>query len=187
MNIINQKRTLVSRGLNVVSGAIGLLLLITSHQVFSDADIPTPQVRAHSAVAGFGDTKQFALAVSFDYQGWLQADRTELAFGGIEGNVGTSAFVSYGPVWRWQAFSPAMFVELGFSPTLIGDDQFSDDSTLGGHIHFTSSAAIGRTFGGDRNTELSLRLQHTSNGGLDDINPGLDLLGFSLIVNFSAG
>lgn len=154
--------------------------LVSAEPPESDA----PQIRALSAVAGFADTEQYAIAISFAAPKWLEADRLELAFGGIEGNVGTSPFISYGPVWRWQAFSPNGFVELGFSPTLIGDDQFSEDSDLGGHVHFTSSFAVGRTFGEDDETELALRLQHTSNGGLEEINPGLDLLGLSLVVNF---
>ena len=170
----------------------GALLLAVGSVSFAEptlkqgVSIDKPQVRLLSAVAGFSDTKQIAIAFAFDAHPWLRADRVELAVGGIEGNNGTSPFISYGPVWRWKAFSPASFVELGFSPTYITEDQFSDDSNIGGHIHFTSSVAVGRRFGERRNTEFALRVQHTSNGGLEEVNPGLDLIGLNLVVNFSS-
>ncbi|MEM9209168.1 MAG: acyloxyacyl hydrolase, partial [Pseudomonadota bacterium] len=76
------------------------------------------------------------------------------------------------------------FVDLGFSPTLVSRSRF-DGRELGGHFHFTSSLSVGASFGRFDRYALSLRAQHTSNGGLNEDNPGLDMVGVNFTVRFA--
>ena len=41
------------------------------------------------------------------------------------------------------------------------------------------------TFGARENISVALRVQHTSNGGLSNTNPGLDMIGLSFAFNLS--
>lgn len=93
-------------------------------------------------------------------------------------------FVSLGPVWRLPINSRRLFIQLGFSPTLLGGASFHGRN-LGGRFHFTSSATVGMTLGARDGLELALRVQHTSNGGLSSTNPGMDMIGLSFAFNFS--
>ena len=38
--------------------------------------------------------------------------------------------------------------------------------------------------GARENTSIALRIQHTSNGGLNSANPGLDMIGFNFVFTF---
>ena len=89
-----------------------------------------------------------------------------------------------GPVWRLPINSRSLFVELGVSPTLLGGSSFNGRD-MGGNFHFTSSAAVGKTFGARDAFSLSLRIQHTSNGSIRNTNPGMDMIGVNL--SFSLG
>ena len=93
-------------------------------------------------------------------------------------------FVSLGPVWRLPINSRSLFVELGFSPTLLSGSSFNGRD-VGGNFHFTSSAALGTTFGARDSVALSLRIQHMSNGSLRNTNPGMDMIGLNIAFNFS--
>ena len=103
--------------------------------------------------------------------------------GNIAGDVDNSPFLSYGPVWRWDAILGIGFVEFGFSPTYVGESRFSNERDLGGNFHFTSDVTLGTHFGRRDSVEFALRIQHISNGGLEEINPGLDLVGISMVLH----
>ena len=138
------------------------------------------------AMAGdkFEDTWQLALAFRMRPPRRLRARHLELAFGVISTPIENRAFVSLGPVWRLPIASQFLFVELGFSPTIITGSSFNGRD-LGGNFHFTSSASIGATFGARKNISIALRVQHTSNAGLSKINPGLDMIGLNFAINLS--
>ena len=140
--------------------------------------------RVSKANHKFEDARQFAVGFTMRSPRRLRAQRLELAVGAISTAAESRAFLSFGPVWRFPANSRSLFVELGFSPTLIGGSTFNGRD-LGGNFHFTSSAAIGATFGRFDTVSVSLRAQHTSNGGLSDTNPGLDMFGLNFAFNFS--
>ena len=123
-----------------------------------------------------------AFAYDFEVPGWFGADHLELAVGAISRGEQSRALLSLGPVWRWESGhrNSPWFLDLGLAPTALSGGKF-DGRDLGGNLHFTSSAEIGRSFGKNSSSTISLRLQHLSNGGLNDTNPGLDtiFLGFS--------
>ncbi len=132
----------------------------------------------------FDGVRQHAVAFKFRWPRRLRSRHLELAMGSISNSSSDRAFVSFGPVWRFPLAGDSAFVDFGFSPTLISGSDFNGRD-LGGDIHFTSSIAIGAYFGQRQSISVSLRAQHTSNGGLHDTNPGIDMLGINIAFNFT--
>lgn len=142
------------------------------------------EYRVLGATGKFEDTYQLAATYRLRAPRPLRAHHLELAAGTIYTSSETHAFLSLGPVWRFAATSDgSTFVDFGFSPTVLSGTRFNDRD-LGGNFHFTSSLALGTRFGRTEKYSLSLRAQHTSNGGLDRENPGLDMIGLTFAVEF---
>src|SRR5690606_9852583 len=106
--------------------------------------------------------------------------RLRLEVGVFEDGENTRPFLSLGPVWHRPVGQSRYFTELSISPTLIAGSTFQGEE-LGGDFHFTSALVFGTAIGS--RGVVALRLQHTSNGGIRDTNPGMDMLGitFSLV------
>jgi hypothetical protein len=138
------------------------------------------------AMAGdkFADTWQIAVAFRMRPPRRLRARYMELAIGTLSSSKESRLFVSLGPVWHLPLTSRSLFIELGFSPTFLGGSSFNGRD-MGGNLHFTSSAALGATFGARESVALSLRIQHTSNGGLSSTNPGMDIIGLNFAFDFN--
>ena len=141
------------------------------------------------AVAGdkFADTWQFAVAFRMRPPRRLRrlrAKHFELAVGTISTSQERRPFVSLGPVWRLPLNNDLLFVDLGISSTLLSGSSFNGRD-MGGNFHFTSSAAIGTTFGSRDAISVSLRIQHTSNASLSSTNPGMDMIGVNFAFDFS--
>lgn len=134
------------------------------------------EYRVAIAGAQFSGTAQIAAA--FRVQAWQywDAERLELAVGVLDDGDRIRPFLSVGPVWHWPMGQSRYFVEFGISPTLIAGSKFQHED-LGGNFHFTSALVFGAEIG--RRGFVALRLQHTSNAGLRDTNPGMDMLGIS--------
>ena len=133
----------------------------------------------------FEDTLQVAVAFHVRPPRRLRARRLELAIGSLSTSRDHSAFVSLGPVWRLALHDRPVFVELGISPTLIVGGSSFNGRDLGGNVHFTSSLAVGANFGRLDTASVSLRVQHTSNAGLSNTNPGMDMVGINFAFNFA--
>lgn len=140
----------------------------------------------HTAVAGdkFDGTRRYAVALKLRPPRRLRARHLELAIGSISKSEEDRASVSFGPVWRLPIEHQSLFVEPGISPTLIGDSPFNGQD-LGGNSHFTSSIAIGAIVGQRRTVSLLQRAQQTSNDGLSDTNPGIDMIGSDIAIDFT--
>ncbi len=78
------------------------------------------------------------------------------------------------PADRWR-------LSLGIQPTLFSDYE-SDNRNLGGPFEFTSH--IGLRWHPEPDWYLGARIQHTSNAGIYDTNPGVDLLALELGARF---
>ncbi len=130
----------------------------------------------------FADTWQFAVTFRMRPPRLLRAERVELAIGTLSTSHENRLFVSLGPVWRLPIRGQRLFVELGFSPTLLSGSSFNGRN-MGGNFHFTSSAAVRMTLGARDSVTLSLRIQHMSNGGLNSTNPGMDMIGLNIAFN----
>ncbi len=131
-----------------------------------------------AATDKFGDTTSIAAGFDLPSPKLLRAQRTVLGIGWLSAPDKDRPFVSLGLVWRFPVTPERYFVEAGVSPTLLSGS-YIDGRDLGGNLHFTSSASIGYRFGVSRRYSIALRIQHTSNGGLNRTNPGLDMIGLS--------
>jgi hypothetical protein len=148
------------------------------------ANLEPTDYRIASAEDKFKGTRLYAVALKMRPPRRLWARHLELAVGSFSTSTEDRAFISFGPVWRLPIEHRSLFVELGFSPTLIAGPSLNGRD-FGGNFHFTSSVAIGATFGRRQAVSLSLRAQHTSNGGLHDTNPGIDMFGINVAFNFA--
>lgn len=141
-------------------------------------------VRVAKAFSKFDDVWQYAATYRLRPPRRLHSHHLELAVGAFTSPSESQAFVSLGPVWRFRPLSRALFLELGFSPTLLSGSTLNGRE-LGGNLHFTSSATLGTTFGARDEYGLALRIQHTSNGGLHSSNPGLDAIALNFTFDLS--
>ena len=71
-------------------------------------------------------------------------------------------------------------LEVGFRPTWMFDHEYGDDD-FGGGMQFSSHAGLAVNW---HRVVLSYRIHHTSNAGIYDENPGLDLHMFGLGYRF---
>lgn len=142
----------------------------------------TPDFRIARGISKFDDTLLYAVGFKLPPPHRLRARHLELAVGLISSSTRPRPFVSLGPVWRLPLRGDSLFLELGLSPTLLGGSSFGGRN-LGSKLHVTSSASIGATLGRFNSVSVSLRVQHTSNGGLSRTNPGLDVVGLNFTFN----
>jgi len=113
----------------------------------------------------------------------------DVTAGLLEGGSDSASLVSFGPSYRFdmrKSEAGRWFVDFGVHPTLLSKSTF-DGRHLGGSFHFTSHVGLGAYLGRQKKTSLSLRLQHTSNAGLNRSNPGLDMLGLRFSYHFGSG
>lgn len=154
-----------SKALHTVVFVIAMLSFMLNSSNARAAAVAQTDYRVVAASGKFDDTTQFAFAFRTRPPRRLRAKHLELAIGAISTSQETRAFVSFGPVWRLPINLRFLFVELGFTPTLIAGSSFNGRD-LAGNFHFTSSASVGAIFGARENISVALRVQHTSNGGL---------------------
>ncbi len=171
-----------SKGLHLVVFVITMIFFTLNGSIAPAATAMPSDYRVTAADDKFTDTWQFAVAFKMRPPRRLRANRLELAMGTLSTSQENRLFLSLGPVWRLPLNSHSLFVELGISPTLISGSSFNGRD-MGGNFHFTSSAAVGATFGARDALSLSLRIQHMSNGGLNSANPGMDMIGLNITFN----
>lgn len=111
---------------------------------------------------------------------WTIDARFEFALGHLSERGTESMLVRFGPLARLEREGLPVAIEFGISPTLLERHRFPARN-LGVAFQFTSHAGITST--GDR-VRLGYRFQHTSNARIDEINPGLNMHVFSLVVLF---
>ena len=80
------------------------------------------------------------------------------------------------PTVRWSAAGSPWFVEGGIGLSLLDRELRTPHRTFSTRLNFSDNLAVGRRFGAQGEQELSLRWQHTSNAGIREPNPGLDLV-----------
>jgi len=153
-----------------------LLVIVLRNSAFAyGAEETMSRIRIGTASDKFKNAVQLAAAFNFSAPRFLHARCIEFAVGSVSTSIEREAFISLGPVWRVPAWNETVFLDFGFSPTLLSGSSFNGRN-LGGRFHFTSSLSIGANLGRDRANSIALRVQHTSNGGLDTTNPGLDIV-----------
>jgi hypothetical protein len=83
------------------------------------------------------------------------------------------------PLWRQalpRTSTHQWFVEFGTGVNLIGPLYKTVGKRFSTSLNFGTQVGIGLAFGERREHELSLRLEHFSNAGLGDPNPGEDFV-----------
>lgn len=156
------------------------IILMCSANAYS-AVLEGPSTRISTAGDKFDGVVQIAAA--FEVSKWklLGAHHIEIAVGPVSSASGNAAFASIGPVWRSPLVADRFFADVGIAPTLFSASRYGGRD-LGGHFHFTSFLSAGMRLG--PGGTLSLRIQHTSNGGLRGTNPGMDMIGLGFSFNF---
>jgi len=83
-----------------------------------------------------------------------------------------------GAALRWHANggNSPWFMEAGTGLNLASRHYIRDGRKFGTRYNFASHIGAGYLFGQHREHEISLRLQHTSNGGIKRPNPGANFL-----------
>lgn len=74
--------------------------------------------------------------------------------------------------FRFDEGSSPWFFEAGLGGTMMNDRYQSPDRSFSTRFQFTEQLGVGRNFGTRGEHELSLRIQHFSNGGIKKPNPG---------------
>lgn len=101
----------------------------------------------------------------------------DVTLGRIEDGRGNGIeYVHAGPVWQYRPefLWRGAYVEVGTALTRLGIERV-EGRELGGRWHSTSHVTLGHRPGRARRWWPALRLQHTSNAGTRDTNPGLDV------------
>jgi hypothetical protein len=112
----------------------------------------------------------------------ITADLTfEAALGALTGEGETAGYIHFGPslVVSFGDFPVKLVISSG--PSLYSEDIF-DTYNIGGNVQFTSS--IGLNWQACEDWSVGYRLQHTSNAGLDSLNPGLDMHALSIAYRY---
>lgn len=141
-----------------------------------------PAIRINNASDKFDGTTQLAAAFEIPSSSLFRTHHIEFSIGSISTPNGNEAFASIGPVWRIPLSRNYFFADIGISPTLISGSNLGGRD-LGGPFHFTSSISIGTKLG--QTNSVALRIQHMSNAGLSETNPGMDAVGIQFSLGFS--
>jgi hypothetical protein len=165
------------------AAAAWVLLAVAGLAVSGSAVAAGPSSAGIRLMTGYRDSGAY-----FVQAGFLRWQREPSGLG-WEAALGTfyrrdqyRVFLSGGPTWRlgpWRRFH----LDLGIHPTFLGGSRFHG-ADLGGNFHFTTFVSAGLTIG--RRHEVSARVQHTSNAGLNDDNPGADVAGIDYSFRFGA-
>ncbi|MFQ6005862.1 MAG: acyloxyacyl hydrolase, partial [Woeseia sp.] len=95
-------------------------------------------------------------------------------------------FISFGPTYRFHlgGHEPGRwYFDIASHPMYVSNSHFGGKD-LGGALFFTSYLGLGACLNRTQTASLVLRYQHTSNAGLDDVNPGVDMIGLSFSYRF---
>ena len=162
--------------------SLTLAALLASSSAAYGQSITLPTTRISAAGDKFDGVVQVAAVFEISRRTFLRSHHIELAIGPTTSSGGNAVFASVGPVWRTPLIRDRLYVDVGIAPTLFSASSLGGRE-LGGHFHFTSFASMGVRVG--RSSSLALRVQHTSNGGLRETNPGMDMIGLELSLRFS--
>jgi lipid A 3-O-deacylase len=108
---------------------------------------------------------------------WLERSRWrlywDLAVGGWHGDAGTVHDVGLTPVFRYAQAPRGPYFEGAVGFHLLSDSHITRHLNFSTRFQFGDHVGIGYRF---ETYDLSLRLQHLSNGGIANPNPGINFL-----------
>jgi len=97
----------------------------------------------------------------------------ELSLGGWNARDANIYDLGLTPVFRYARGVPGAFAEGAIGFHLLSDSRVSTDFDVTTRFQFGDHVGVGYDFGA---YDLSLRLQHLSNGGIRNPNPGVNFL-----------
>lgn len=114
--------------------------------------------------------------------GFSAAPRLTLEAGRFARGSEHRNFLSVGPVLRLThaRWPTRMFVDVGVSPTVIDGARYGDRD-FGTSFNFSSHLGLGIRVGENADHVVKFRFEHISNGGIDDTNPGVNLIGVDFV------
>ena len=124
--------------------------------------------------------------VSSRFTGRWVPDSLDLTAGRMERGRDSAPYLSFGPTYRFEIKEDKpgrWFVDFGVHPMYVSRSDFGGKD-FGGKVFFTSFLGVGAYLDRQRKTSFLLRYQHTSNAGISDANPGVDMLALSLSYRF---
>jgi lipid A 3-O-deacylase len=111
------------------------------------------------------------------YPEWLEGTpwRTywDLSVGSWHGSLGTVHDVGLTPVFRYARAGRGVFYEGAIGFHILSDSHISTDFGFSTRFQFGDHLAVGYRFDG---YDVAARLQHLSNGGMRNPNPGVNFL-----------
>ncbi|HUQ24448.1 MAG TPA: acyloxyacyl hydrolase [Burkholderiales bacterium] len=97
----------------------------------------------------------------------------DLSFGGWTGGHGHVYDLSVTPVFRWAKSGGSPYLEAAVGAHVLSDLDVGTGKDFSTRFQFGDHLGAGVRFG---NYDLGVRLQHLSNGGLRNPNPGINFL-----------
>ena len=101
---------------------------------------------------------------------------------------GKSAYTQLGLIptirYRIDGGHSAWFIDAGLGLSLLDHVYATPDRTFSTRLNFSEVLAVGRNFGAQGQYEGTLTLQHFSNGGIKEPNPGESFIQFRFAVRF---
>jgi lipid A 3-O-deacylase len=102
----------------------------------------------------------------------------DFALGQWKSTSGTMHDLSITPVLRWAPGDRGAYLEGGIGLHLLTDSHISSDLDFSTRLQFGDHLGLGYRFS---RYDLSLRLQHISNGGMRNPNPGINFVALRLM------
>ena len=112
----------------------------------------------------------------FSTEGWGLARYWDLSFGGWNGGHGAVYDFGLTPVFRLERPGGTPYLEAAIGIHILSDLDIGTGSELSTRFQFGDHIGAGLRFGAQREHDLSLRLQHLSNAGIRNPNPGVNFL-----------
>jgi hypothetical protein len=144
--------------------------------------LPAGAVDSVSAEYGVGTHAVDMWRVGLQWQAppfdWMkQHDRwswyLDTSIGGWHGDEGSVHDVGVTPVFRYMKVSHGFYLEGGIGAHILTDSHINSDLDFSTRFQFGTHAGIGFYRG---KWDWQLRLQHLSNGGMKNPNPGINFL-----------
>ncbi len=167
-----------------------LLAMMLATPVGAELQFDSLGVRLADSVKKFGGLHHIALTTSLRHSKspshFLLPDSWDLSVGRMARGADDAFFVSFGPTLRFKlgGSNPyRWFVDLGSHPTWLSNSVF-EGKDLGGKFHFMNHLGLGAYLNDHRSASIMIDYRHISNAGLDNTNPGIDLVSLSLNFHF---
>ncbi len=116
---------------------------------------------------------------------WHTRGYWDLAAGVWEGGVDTIYDLGLTPVLRMERGEySSPYLEAGIGAHMLSSLHITPYRTFSSHLQFGDHIGVGLRFGYEDRVDIGLRLQHLSNAGLRNPNPGINFLQLRLGYHF---